>query len=1017
MPTIKAQPRSGAKRVAHRDYRDEFSRKLKIAIDVRHGQASRNLNWLQQNMPSYFFITMSEKTDALANLAMQLQLLGSHRTITLADREEELLIARIDRPGSLYDTLKNIRGREISYAEITHSTTPIPGADGNLEVQRFEFDLKPAKDYPLKEKSDVPQKIRQAVVETLKNHYPDFNFKKFRRTFDRLWHSHPSYVRISPFERIARILWVYQQTRQNNGFFFDIETTAAGKTPRESRVLFGVALPPRREFLSQVMEVFQRLDIGVRRAYSLTLTMDESPYFLGNFYVRAHNGSLLSKTSALCRRLQTELYNTQILAAESGAYTSFLSGRILTGEEASLAEALIAFSHTMLSHSQPDRFDLETVRSSFYAHPDIVLMLVNLFRIRFDPQLENRHEIYRSTLAEVEKTVCGYNSGQRYLDEIRRTVFKTALLMITHTLKTNFFVPEKHALVFRLNPAYLAEMNPELMTDLPPAVPFRITFFFGRHGIGYHIGFSDIARGGWRTIIGRTPDEYVTACNNLFREVFVLAYTQHLKNKDIYEGGSKLTMILDARDLDASDAVTQRLYKLQFGFIHAFFDIFVTRNGTACDDRVVDYYREDESIELGPDENLYNEMIEKIAQLSVARGYILGIGIISSKQIGINHKAYGVTSRGVVKAAEIALKEIGIDIHLDRFTVKMTGGPNGDVAGNSIRQLLANCPGVKIVSIVDGSGGLFDPAGAAPEVLQRLISAADIDHYPPAALAPGGHILFRNERRLESFRELYRKAVRTETGVEDRWITADEFHRESAALTFAVNADLFLPCGGRPETINADNWNRFFSENEKLSVQVIVEGANSFITPDARTNLQKHGVILLRDATANKGGVISSSYEIIANLLMSVREFRKDKETYVTDVIDILQERVAEEVNLIFKRCRENHENRPYTEISDQISREINSRYDRLFRFFQETPRLVDEPIFRKVILNHLPALIRNSPKYRVRTKRLPPKIKSAILAVELATAGVYHEGWEGDFENRLRAFVKGAYPSRKKGA
>jgi len=972
------------------------------------------MSWLLQNMPSYFFITMREKTDALINLAIQLQSVESNRKVTLVDREEELLIARLDRPGSLYDTLKNLWGREISYAEITHSIAPIPGADVALEVQRFEFDLKTAQALPLDAQSNIPPKIRRSVAEALKDRYPDFNFKKFRRTIDLLWHHHPSYVRISPFERIARILWVYQQTRRNNGFFFDVETTEAGKAPRESRVLFGVALPPRKEFLSQVMEVFQRLDIGVRRAYSLTLTMDESPCFLGNFYVRAHNGGLVGKTSALCQQLQTELYNTQILAAESGAYTNFLSGRIMTGEEASLTEALIAFSHTMLSHCQPDRFDLETVRSSFYAHPDLVLMLINLFRIRFDPQIEDRDEIYRHTLAEVEKTVCGYNSGQRYLDDIRRTIFKTALLMISHTLKTNFFVPEKHALAFRLDPAYLSEMDPDLLSDLPAAVPFRITFFFGRHGAGYHIGFSDIARGGWRTIIGRTPDEYVTACNNLFREVFVLAHTQHLKNKDIYEGGSKLTVILDARDLNSSDAVTQRLYKLQFGFIHAFFDIFVTRNGTAGDERVVDYYREDEPIELGPDENLHDEMIEMIARLSVDRGYLLGIGVISSKRIGINHKAYGVTSRGVVKAAEIALKELNIDIHHDGFTVKMTGGPYGDVAGNSIRQLQEQCPGVKILSIVDGGGGLFDPAGTDPEELARLIATADIDRFSPDALHPGGYILFRKERHLDSFRELYRKAVRTGTGIENHWITADEFHREIAGLTFAVKADLFLPCGGRPETIHAANWNQFFSEGGEPSSRVIVEGANSFITPEARICLQKQGVVLLRDATANKGGVISSSYEIIANLLMNQKEFLKHKEAYVADVIEILKRRAGEEVTLIFKRHRENQENRLYTEISDDISREINDHYARLFHYIQKREHMADEPIFRRVILNHLPAVIRNHPKYRARIKRLPSKIKFAILAGELAAAIVYHGGWEGDFENRLRAFVKGKFSARE---
>ena len=52
----------------------------------------------------------------------------------------------------------------------------------------------------------------------------------------------------------------------------------------------------------------------------------------------------------------------------------------------------------------------------------------------------------------------------------------------------------------------------------------------------------------------RTRDDYVTVANTLFRENFVLAHTQHLKNKDIYEGGSKMVVVLDAPDLQTKDA-------------------------------------------------------------------------------------------------------------------------------------------------------------------------------------------------------------------------------------------------------------------------------------------------------------------------------------------------------------------------------------------------------------------------------------------------------------------------------
>jgi len=119
---------------------------------------------------------------------------------------------------------------------------------------------------------------------------------------------------------------------------------------------------------------------------------------------------------------------------------------------------------------------------------------------------------------------------------------------------------------------------------------------------------------------------------------------------------------------------------------------------------------------LGPDENMHDEMIELIAAQSLKRGYILGSGVISSKAVGINHKEYGVTSLGVITFAEITMAELGIDMSCDSYSVKFTGGPNGDVAGNAMRLLLERSPQVKIVLIVAGSGVLYDPAGSISHI-------------------------------------------------------------------------------------------------------------------------------------------------------------------------------------------------------------------------------------------------------------------------------------------------------------
>jgi len=982
-------------------------RSTQQALRNHLGKASGNLEWLYAHLHPYFFITMKDEIESIVNLAVGLHNVALQKKIVLADRADRLIVACLDFHGSLYDTLKTLEEREISYAELTHSYASLPGSDKELEIQRYEFKRK-TRDYILGAgKTRIPDGTKKAVREAMNLLYPNFDFREFDDTLRLLWLNNEHYVRISPPERIARVLWLYEQGRKHGGLYINLEATEDIIHHKESRLLFSVGNPPQIGFMAQAMEVFQRLSIGVRRSYSLTINTGIHPYFLGTFYITKYDGTLVRKGSDLFQKLKIELYNTQILSPTGATYNDLVTSRIMTGEDASLTNAFIAFCHTTLSHNQPDRFDREVVSSAFHSDVEITLKLINAFKTRFDPDIKGRRKKWEKALDDATKAIDAYNTGQRYLDEIRRTVFQTCLSFILHTLKTNYFVHEKHALAFRLDPAYLAVLGSEFTSDLPRSTPFRITFFFGRHGIGYHIGFSDIARGGWRTIICRNEDEQLTNTDTLFREVFVLAHTQHLKNKDIYEGGSKMTVVLDATDISSQEAIIQRLYKTQYGFINAFLDLFVTQNGKTKNPRVIDYYGEDEPIELGPDENMHDSMIEEIAKLSVKRGYILGIGIMSSKQVGINHKEYGVTSRGVMKFAEIAMKEHGVNMRRDAFTITITGGTNGDVAGNCMRLLVDRCPGAQILSIAAGAGALYDPKGVNKKALGRLILKKDVTDFAPQSLHPGGFILFRRNRKKDGIRELHRKLLRTDSGVEEQWITADEFHRQFESLIFSVATDLFFPCGGRPETIDMTNWQKMFAEDGTPAARIIVEGANSYITPDARIELQNRGVVVLRDASANKCGVISSSYEIIANLLMTEKEFLAHKAAYVRDVLKILEKRAEDEANLIFKRHRQGEEQLLYTEIANAISADLNNHYTRLFAFFRERPALANQRLFQKVLLSHLPAFIRKSSKYRARIKKLPEKIRYAILASEIATSIVYHGGWNIDLETQLKAFVK----------
>lgn len=176
--------------------------------------------------------------------------------------------------------------------------------------------------------------------------------------------------------------------------------------------------------------------------------------------------------------------------------------------------------------------------------------------------------------------------------------------------------------------------------------------------------------------------------------------------------------------------------------------------------------------------------------------------IIYFSGAGINHKKFGVTSIGLIVYLEVALRNVGID-PLDTFTVKLVGGPRGDIAGNTIK-MLCNDYGrlVKFVGIADGSGVAEDPLGLDHAELLRLVrEELPISCFSKSRLSPRGQIL--------SVEETAGAKARNE-------------------MWYRVESDVFIPAGGRLLSINDSNWRLFIKENG-LSSKIIVEGASLYV--------------------------------------------------------------------------------------------------------------------------------------------------------------------------------------------
>jgi glutamate dehydrogenase len=115
-------------------------------------------------------------------------------------------------------------------------------------------------------------------------------------------------------------------------------------------------------------------------------------------------------------------------------------------------------------------------------------------------------------------------------------------------------------------------------------------------------------------------------------------------------------------------------------------------------------------------------------------------------------------------------------------------------------------------------------------------------------------------------------------------------------------ADAFIPAGGRPGTIDMSNYKNFLLPDGTPSSKLIVEGANLFITGEARQALfDEAGVVIIKDSSANKCGVITSSYEICASMLLSEDDFFRNKDQIVDEVLEKLRGLAKMEAEVLFR--------------------------------------------------------------------------------------------------------------------
>ncbi|CAK9010448.1 NAD-specific glutamate dehydrogenase (NAD-GDH) [Durusdinium trenchii] len=633
----------------------------------------------------------------------------------------------------------------------------------------------------------------------------------------------------------------------------------------------------------------------------------------------------------------------------------------MSARKAEVLFALCDLTHAILAPKDAYEFARSNVEAvtTDESRIDYTEQILDLFLRRFDPRQEfpeREDAAFNARVEEIRTAI--RQSGEL---EIAQQVFSTMLDVVKGTYRTNVFVPDRFGVSLRLDPAVCVKhlLDGKQRTE----VPHGIFFVHGRRFAGFHVRFRDISRGGLRVVTPRNSEMHGVESARQLQECYDLAFAQQLKNKDIAEGGSKAVCLVDRHGIDAEgmDHIVRKSLK---AMVNSVLDLITSEPQSR--DNIVDHMGGvEEFIYFGPDEQVTPEHINWIVERAEQRSYAMPSAFMSSKpDAGINHKVYGVTSEGVFCFLDEALRSTGIDTSKP-FTVKITGGPDGDVAGNMLKILHREYgENARVVGLADGTACLEDPDGINWEELLRMFRDVEpLAQFSRDKLGNNAHLHLCD----------------TPKGINLR----NTMHNR-------VVADAFVPGGGRPATINDTNWEKFLLPDGKPSSPLIVEGANLFLTPVARDELSKRGCVIVKDSSANKCGVICSSFEIIASMLLQKSEFLEIKDDFVQDVLDGLRSRAQREAQLMFREYKSNP-SAPLPPVSERISVAINRSTDALADAIEKLPQDQLDRLMPIIRLS-LPKALMDKAWDRFQDK-VPKAYIHFQLACILASEIVYREG------------------------
>ncbi|MPW28450.1 NAD-glutamate dehydrogenase [Agarivorans sp. B2Z047] len=601
--------------------------------------------------------------------------------------------------------------------------------------------------------------------------------------------------------------------------------------------------------LSDILPMLENMGLRVigETPYRLT-TSDGKVYWLLDF----------AMTFVASKELDIEKNRDNFQQALAQIWSGSLEddgfNRLVLAAQASGRDVALLRAYAKYMRQIGSNFSQSYIEETFASYPDISVLLLELFRRRFNPSLKRSDK----TEEKIEAKLISLLDAVENLDDDR--IIRRYLEMIKATLRTNFYQLNQDKQV----KDYISfKMNPSAISDMPQPVPMFEIFVYSPRVEGVHLRGGKVARGGLRWSDRR--EDFRT-------EVLGLVKAQQVKNTVIVpvgaKGGFVCKRLPSPSDRDAWLEEGKECYRT---FIRGLLDI--TDNNVKGEivppKQVVRRDEDDPYLVVAADKGTatFSDIANK---LSEEYQFWMGDAFASGGSNGYDHKGMGITARGAWESVKRHFREIGIDCQTTDFTCVAVGDMAGDVFGNGMLLSEHTC----LVAAFNHMHIIIDPtpdSASSYKERKRLfeLPRSSWADYDKSLISEGGGIFLRSAKSI-SLTPQIQKLLNTK----EKSVTPNALIKlilcSSVDLFWNGGIGTYVKASSESDSEVGDRANDAVRVNGKqLGAKIVGEGGNLGITQLGRIEIASNGGRINTDFTDNVGGVDCSDNEVNIKILLN----------------------------------------------------------------------------------------------------------------------------------------------------